>query len=149
MRRGFTVLELIVAMGIFSVLALTVTALAFSTLRANTKGSLTQEAEALAEAQLQKAIYQAQCDSPPGSAAQFWDTEGIVPPGQLSVSVGPTEYQYILYANTVPSVGGPGNRLKKVDLVMWWWTSEADAARQGYGDLTVRATRLVSEADRP
>ena len=146
-RPAFTLLELLVALGLVAVLGLTLIALDTASLRGNQKSILLHDAENLSDSQLQKVIYQAQHDSPSGYKTAFWATEGILAPGQATVRLGATDFTYAIYANTVPGVGAPGNRLKKVDIVMWWWTPEADRVRQGYGRLTVRSTRLIGEAD--
>lgn len=61
-----------------------------------------------------------------------------------------TVFTYVLYANNVITAE-EGNRVKKVDAVVWWWNEGGTAVagvRPGYGFLRSEVSRLVNENSR-
>lgn len=160
-RRAFSFTELLLAVGLLSIVVLTLVALTISTLRSNQKAALLGPATQVAETMLNQRLYQVDHDVPAGTRDAFWAASGVwqdsTVDGQL-VSGGVT-YDYVIYANTVldPSgvplgtaAGEPGNRVKKVDLILWWYDTRAQGgSRQGMGKLELQATRLINESQPP
>lgn len=145
--RGFTLAELLLAVGLLALVILTLAALITSAIRSNEKGTRTAQAVDVADALLARRLYDVEWDLPPGTRDAFWAASGAwLPP--TTATMGGVDYQYTVFADTVAGVGGAGNRLKKVDLVMSWWDSgQGGGQRQGYGRLEVQASRLVSEVE--
>ncbi len=92
-----------------------------------------------AERELARWIYAAQSDTPGGTRASFWNS---APPGPWrngSLKMGNTDFTYAIYAETLNYAGGStnvgmgtaatANRLKKVDIVVWWWDGQIRDAR--------------------
>lgn len=146
-------MEVILGLGIVAVALMALASVAGSATRASQKGMGRSTAVMVAERQLTRHIQLAQNDSPAGAKALFWDAEYPYPNIALATGqepVGPVNFNYALYANTVRdpggvALGGPvaNNRLKKVDIVVWWWSETG--TRQGYGQLQYQTSRVVSE----
>lgn len=133
------------AVGLLTIVILALVALTTSSLRANEKAARVGPAGQVAESLLNKAIYDAQNDSPPGARAAFWAANGPLHPAQQT-SVGGVLYDYTVYAESIPAGTGPGNRLKKVDVQLSWFnTAGTGGVRAGYGKMELHATRLVNE----
>ncbi len=159
--RAFSFTELMLAVGLLSIVLLTLVALTISTLRSNQKATLLGPATQVAETLLSQRIYQVENDTPAGTRAAFWAASGVwldsTTDGQI-VNGGVT-YDYVIYANTVldssgvplgTAAGEPGNRVKKVDLILWWYDTRAQqGTRKGMGKLELQATKLVNESDPP
>lgn len=133
---------------------LTLVALTLSTLRSNQKATLLGPAARAAKTLLNESLYQVEFDRPAGTRYAFWSTNGVW--RDSSLSSGGVDYQYVIYANTVvDSSGAPlganlGNRVKKVDLVLWWYnTRPRQGTREGMGRLELQASRLVNETPPP
>jgi Tfp pilus assembly protein PilV len=151
---GFSLGELLVALGLFAVAILAVLALSISAARGNREGFDTSVGSVVAVQLVDSLINQLKADEPAGVYDDFWDNDFTVTPyltGSL-VNNG-TEFQYTVLATTVVDSSGTeigsavaGNRLKKVDVRVHWWDSESQN-RQGYGELKVVNTRLISEAE--
>lgn len=77
------------------------------------------------------------------------------PPGTWDAGIGSlldgTEYRYEITVDDITLATGapaPGNRLKSVSAVVWWWTAQKDEARPEYGRLRAELVRLVNETSR-
>lgn len=142
------------ALGLISVAVLSVLALSISIAKGNREGADRTVGGVVARQLVDRLIDRVRADAPVGTRADFWDNEHTVAPFESGTfESNNTEYQYKIFASSVTdgtgtSVGGatPDNRLKKVDVFVWWWDSETED-HQGYGKLEVRNTRLVSEAE--
>ena len=108
-------------------------------------------AHLVAEQTLSRALYSALSSADTGFLAQNSATS---PWRSGRVTVAMTEFTYALYAQTLPyatsgEVGMAGtelnNRLKKVDVTVWWWDGQVRGARSGQGRLSVQASRIVNE----
>ena len=72
---------------------------------------------------------------------------------EKSALLGPaTQVSDSLMNRTLYQAGGPlggaipNNRVKKVDILVWWWEARSNnGQRQGYGKMQVQASRLVEE----
>ena len=145
-RSAFTLAEILLAAGLITMVLLGLVGLTLGTVRSSQKSADLAAAHQIAKRELDRVIEQSMADS------TFWDQEHLSTPWATdTVTVGTTEYEYEVFAQTLqnPSQGGalgtsssPDNRLKKVDIELRWW---GDAERDGYGKLSVRATRLVNE----
>lgn len=143
-----------VALGLISVALLAVLALSISVARGNREGVDKTVGNVVATQLIDRLIDQLRADRPPGVKANFWGSDFIGSPfDQGTYTNNETEYQYKIFARTLndstgTSIGGvtPDNRLKKVDIEVFWWDSETQD-RQGYGELKVTASRLLSEAE--
>lgn len=151
---GLSLGELLVSLGLFAVAILAVLALSLSAARGNQKGFDTSVGSVVAVQLVDSLINQLKADEPAGVYDDFWDNDFSSTPyltGSL-VNNG-TEFQYTILARTVVDSSGTeigsavnSNRLKKVDIAVYWWDSETQN-RQGYGNLKVVNSRLISEAE--
>lgn len=144
---GFSLAELLLAMGLFAIVVLTFLGLATKLLQVDSKSLETSAGSLIAEQLIQRT--EAQLSGDAAARANFFAEAYDVTPwaeGQV-VSDGRTFY-YTVHARTVANVGtvAPSNRLKKIDFHVWW-AGEDTQTRQGQGRLEVRGTQLVSEAD--
>ncbi|MBI3925132.1 MAG: hypothetical protein HY319_06295 [Armatimonadetes bacterium] len=153
---GFTLIELLLAVLLLTLIILMLVGLTTSALRSEEKAARLGRASDVAESLLARTVYDVQWDLPAGTRSSFWSAAGGTAwLGPTTVTLGGVEYDYTVYADTVADTvgtplgtvsGEPGNRVKKVDLVLTWWDSgESGGQRQGYGRLELQATRLVNE----
>lgn len=151
---GFTLAEVLVSLLILSVAILALMALILSTLRAGQKSSDRPVGLLAADSALDYWLSEVKVNYPNEPAATFWNTTNSVstPWRSGKVNINNTEFIYSLYAENIdlqPSTGktltiaGVPNRLKKVDVVVWWW----DGQRQGYGQLRCSKSKVVNEND--
>lgn len=147
---GFSLAEVMVAAGLLAVVLLALMGLITSTLSINQKASLLGPATQVCDSLIQRTIYQVSDDSPAGTHDSFWNHSAATPwRGPLQENIGGVDYKYVLYASDAKDTGGvplggtaPGNRVKKLDLDLWWW----DRQKSHYGRLEIQGTRLVHEA---
>lgn len=153
-RRAFSLAELLVALGLISVAILGLLALSIALAKGNQEGIDKTIGGEVASQLTDRLVAQLRSDTPPGTRSGFWNNDYTATPwDQGTFQNNGTTYNYKLYAETVRDTSGQpvgggtaGNRLKKVDVYVWWWDSETKA-HQGYGELKVLSTRLVSEAE--
>lgn len=146
--------ELLVAIGLFAVAILSILGLSIAMARGTQKGDDTAHGGVVARILLERLVDRLRADMPAGASDDFWDQDHIVSPFEEGeIKNNNTDYQYKIYARTVRDTSGteiggttPGNRLKKVDVSVWWWDSETED-RQGYGRLEIKNTRLISEGE--
>ncbi len=146
-------MEVVLGLGILALALMAIASVCASAMRASQKGIDRGTAAAVADRQLTRQVQLVQDDSPAGDKARFWDQEFPVSVSPFSAGqeqVGPTLFQYAIYASTVRDAGGlpvggaiAGNRLKKVDIAVWWMSQ--DGARAGYGQLQYQTSRVISE----
>ena len=150
-RQGFTLPEIVFALGLLLVAVLSAALLGFSTLASNRKATDTQSGALVASQVLDSEIQAAAQD--PTSA--FWNQNSALTVYETqTVTAGVTPYQARIYVsnvtiaadNTIP--GAPATpapaaqTLKRVDVTVNWWDSQTKN-RQGYGQLETRACRMV------
>ncbi len=141
------------AVGLVTVLILSLAALITSTLRSNQKASMLAPAAEVAETLMTQEMYGVENDLPAGSHSAFWDTDGIWKDSTV-VGVfqsGGVDYEYRMQRRLVAGLGGPPpNRVKKVDLSVWWLNTRNNGGdRQGSGKLELHVSRLVNEVAPP
>jgi len=153
-----SLIEVLLSLGMLATALLALLSVCVTALHTNRKSLANSAATSLAQRELDRAIYAALSDNPPTSQQQFWDMEFPYPDAAWSTgnaTVGSQQLSYAIYAQTVTAAatgmplgqaGSPPARLKKVDIVVWWWSEGAKGhAREGYGRLECCASRLVSE----
>ena len=143
-KRGFTLAELLFAVGLLVLVVLTILAISLSTIRTNQKADLLDHASQVADRLIKETIYGIENDLPAGMTAGFWAASGQwVAPTPLTV--GGVDYEYSISVSPVGSFLAP-NRLKKVDLQLWWWDSRSQGGeREGYGRMELHTSRVVHE----
>lgn len=145
-------------LGLVSLVILTMAAMITSTLRSNQKGISSVPAAQSAESLLDEQLYLMDNDLPPGARAQFWSASGTWKDSSSNGALlrGDQSYDYTIRVSTVNDTSGvaagsvsnePGNRLKKVDLTLWWWGTRPTGQRVGMGRLEYRSSRIVNEQD--
>jgi prepilin-type N-terminal cleavage/methylation domain-containing protein len=153
-QRGFSLAELLVALTLFAVAILAVIALSLSVARGNQEGFDTSVGSVVTVQLVDSLIDQLRVDEPAGVYDDFWDNDySTTPFSSGSVVNNGTEFDFTILAKTVVDSSGTeigsavnGNRLKKVDIAVYWWKSDTQV-RQGYGELRVVNSRLISEAE--
>lgn len=155
-RGGFTLTELIIAIGLFAVVILGVLALAISLTRSNQETSDRAVATNVARRVLERSLRELRSGSLSVSESDFWTNSYLATPFHSGTEkVGPTDYQFRLFTGTpiveqgsgnVIGAGGTNNRLKSVSVVVNWF-ADPDAQRSGYGTLELRLSRLVREGE--
>jgi len=154
-RIGFSLAEVLLAMGTMVLVILSILALVIALNRGSRKSVDLSAAQFAADQILTVAIDRAQRDVPAGEHSRFWDTD-YAPPGpaylQGSLTSNRTEFFYRIDATTARDAannpinnGLNFNRLKLVQVEIHWWNPTATSTRAGYGKLSTRASRLVHE----
>jgi Tfp pilus assembly protein PilV len=146
-KRAFSVAELLISLTLMAVAILTVIGLTVTNMKVSRKATDTTTASLVAKTELERTILVGMSD------AAFWDNEHTVAPyADGTVVIDNTSFDFQVFASTVmdgadplgTSNGDTENRLKKVDIVVYWWDSESQD-HQGYGRLEVHQSRLVAE----
>ena len=153
--RAFSLAEVLLSVAILALALLAMFNLIGSALKSSSRTENLAIAGDVAEQQLTRNIYAAVNDQPAGSAKEFWDQDYLdLPWRQGSQKVNRMDFHYAIYAQTLNDAqsgkpAGNNNRLKKVDILVWWMHSSSQGSRQGYGQLRTGATRLVNELAPP
>jgi len=137
-------IELILALTLISIAALTLVALSFTAVAARQKAENITDAMLVAEEQLALAVYSIET-LPSAQHDSFWGAPLGAPYSEGSVRVGETDYNFRIEAEDVPSGTVAPNRLRKLDITVWWWGEEAGQARVGSGQMHYSTSRLVRE----
>lgn len=150
--RGFSLLEVVLGLGLAAVLLLTVVLMGTAALSGDTKVGHSQIASSVAEAQLD--LLGARIASKNSAARQqFWQAPDgpYSGPGVTSqLTSNGTDYTLSYRLRTVNEtngepVGGADNGLRQVDLEVAWWDGEK--GKPGYGRLALARTRLFRQTD--
>lgn len=150
--QGFSLAELILAIGTLAACILTVLVMVVSLTRSSRKTIDTSVAHQAAEQIMTKLIYQAQWND----HAAFWDPPGdLTPYRQGTHVVNRTEFTYQLDASPILDTGGVPvgtglamNRLKMVTLRLSWWNG-ATNNQTGYGKLNTEVKKVIHEQETP
>lgn len=147
-RKGFSLLEIIIAIGVLAIAIVTVTALFTKVLRGSQKSVDLSRGTMLAQAIISERIYNTFDDD---VVKDLWWTRvdaGIYAgPSNFWESQTVNDMRYVLYAAPVTALGAQPYRAAKVDVVVWWWDSQqTGGAREGYGELRTEVSRLVNES---
>jgi uncharacterized protein (TIGR02598 family) len=150
---GFTLPEVLLAVAILALTLFALISVAASSLQTRAKSNNLATAQALAETTVESVIRKAQSDADPApkSKSDFWESD-FQKPGppweQKTVKVGTNEFRCEVYTKTIVELGGSGleqNRIKRVDVTVYWWGGEQTGSRAGSGKLSVALSRLVNE----
>ncbi len=136
-------------------MALVVFALFLQLIRGTEKQSNLAAGNVLAEEAMTERLQIIYNDAEPGLTKLDFFNSDSPPNTPLSgtVALGTTVFTYEMNYKTVTDtggslVGGPAantNRLKRVDITVWWWTDDPNTARHGSGFLRTHSTRFVNE----
>lgn len=149
---AFSLLEVVLGMGLAAVLLLTVILMGMTALSGDTKASHSQLASAVAESQLD--LLGAGIAAEDSAARRdFWNApEGRYAGGGTvsKLTSDGTDYELAYTVTIVKDNGGSplgvtGNQLRQVDLQVSWW--EGEKGRPGYGRMSLARTRLFRETD--
>ncbi|ODT74143.1 hypothetical protein ABS71_06015 [bacterium SCN 62-11] len=134
-RRGATLAEVILSLGLCVVVVLSAVQLALVALHANSKSLDEVSADGLAQQTAESFVYAL----PPASAG-FWTATSFASPYQQdSVTLGQQSYQRVIYVSDYGGVT-PGLRSLRVRIS---WDNGA-AGRAGLGTQIAEVNRLVS-----
>ncbi len=155
MRRGFTLGEVLVSVALMGLALLTLLSVSSTALRADRKSVLNLTAAGVADREMNRAVTMALNDKPAGDKDRFWQQNFAYPANPWktgSSQVGKDKFDYAIYAVDVRDTtgtdlgdGATDNKVKRVDIVVWWWSG--DGQRQGYGKTQTSAFRLVNQGD--
>lgn len=144
--KGFTLSEVLIAMGVLMVAVLSVAAISFSALASSQKNSDSQTGTLLARQVLETSIE----DARKNLTAPFWGQNSAATAYQTdTIQVGNTPFHCQVFVTDVnvaadPDLGTtPAFPLKRVDVVVDWW-DQPNQSRAGFGKLSTRTYRVVS-----
>ncbi len=142
-------MELLVSIGILATSLVMVVGVFLTVTRASQKSLDLTAGTVVAQSVLSRELYGIMSNEV--SRRTFFDRDYQTDPLLRGTErLNQTAFTYLLYANTVMN-GDVGNRVKKVDVVVWWWNEEAASvpgSTAGYGFLRSEVTRLVNENSR-
>ena len=141
--RGFTLLEIIIALGLLLLAILTVCALSLSTLTSHQKASDTATGQLVASQVLDQEIQGALNNT----TAALWGQNSLTTIYETqTVKSGVTSFVASVYVSNVTLAADPNTgiaaQLKRVEVAVNWWDSQ-NTANQGYGKLEARAYRMI------
>lgn len=147
---GFSLIELLVALGLATIATVLVVATILKVVIPSQKATDLSAGHAMAQAVMQEEIYAVLDGTGPISKATFLNNDSPpLAPLTGTRTVNDTQFEYRIYHQTVQDVvaatpvgGSIENRLKKVDVVVWWWNQNPGDVRQGYGKLRTEASQL-------
>lgn len=153
---GFSLIELMVSVGIMATTLLLVLGIFTNVMRASRKAVDLTAGTIVAESVLTKELYRVMADE--GAKARFFDEANNYDTNELVAGtehLNDAVFTYRVYASNVSlgSTMATGNRVKKLDVVVWWWNSDEKGedttihsqTREGFGFLRTEMTRLVNE----
>ena len=141
---GFNLMELMFSLTLISIAALTLVALCFTAIASREKEEAITDAMLVAEEQLSLAVHTIET-IPEANHDAFWDASLAAPFSEGTIRIGDTDYNFQVLANDVPTGTIAPNRMRKLDIVVWWWSEKPGETRLGGGQLTYSASRLVRE----
>lgn len=152
--RAFSLGELLVALGLIAVAILSLIALSITIARSNRESIDNTVANTVASQLVERLIDQLREDTPTGYRENFFANDYTTTPyDQGSLTNNNTEYKFKIFAKTINDTSGAAvggatakNRLKKIDIEVRWWDSDVQS-HQGYGELSVTASRLLGESE--
>lgn len=137
-------IELLLSLTLITVAALTLVALSFTAVASRQKAESITDAMLVAEEQLALAVHSVET-LPQAEHADFWDSAQSAPYSEGTILIGETDYNFRVTVEDVPTGTAAPNRLRKMDIVVWWWSESPGEARVGSGQLNYSASRLVRE----
>ena len=147
--QGFTVAEVVVAIGILGFAILTLLSLSSTVLRYQRQSINQMNAVRVNDMVLERALAGILHDAPAGEATTFFTTPYPYPttPYQTGTeTVGKTDFEFRIYATDVPGLGDPTatppNVLRKLDCYVWW-------TEEGAGTKKTFSTRIINSGEEP
>lgn len=139
-RRGFTLAEVVVSLGLLALMLVSTLILFSKLLASTTKNGYLEAAGVYADQILEHAVSHPASSSPLYAALTVGEQDLMVE-GETS----PTKFVYRLEARQVATANPHGERWLLQVEVRWWTaeTQEAAASRTDYGLLRTRQSRLV------
>jgi Tfp pilus assembly protein PilV len=139
--------ELMLAVGLISVVVLAVLGLGISVLRGTRKSIDSTSGQQVAESELQRVIYAAESNT----ADPLWSANSPTTPyTSYPVVVKSTSYQVAVYAQelvdsstSLPLGNTTFNQSLKVDVRVNWWDTAGQGSQVGYGNLQASASQVV------
>ncbi len=134
------------ALALITVAVLTLLGLCLYSLNASRKSRDLSVGQMVAEQALERLVYEA--DTNPTSPLWIQNNQ-TVPYQQQQVVLEPSVFNVTVFVSNVVDSAGPGgqfisgSRLKRLESLVVW--QDAQAGKAGYGQLRIRATRLVHE----
>jgi prepilin-type N-terminal cleavage/methylation domain-containing protein len=138
--RGFSLLELMLSVGLLAVVLLFVIASFTSLLRGGRKSADLTAANFIADALIQKM----QADSNFLQSALSGTIYGAEQ-GQRQKDLNNVVYDYSVTADQIQVSSSPLQNLYQVNVEVWWWGNQAQK-KLGYGKLYTRLTRIFYES---
>ncbi len=147
---GFSLLELLVALGLATIATILVVATILKVVIPSQKATDLSAGYAMAQSVMQEEIYAVLDGTGVITKAAFLNNDSP-PAAPISGAriVNDTNFDYRIYHQTLqdtvaaaPLGGSLENRVKKVDIVVWWWNQNPGDVRQDYGTLKVEASQL-------
>lgn len=142
---AFSLVEVVLALGLLSVVILALSLLSLSIIRSGTESGDRTTAAAVAESLLSQTLQKAKNDT------NFWTQNLHAPYLEASATIGGQKYDYVITAETVRDTSGTPlgselaqNVLKRVTISLTWFDTRSKD-RQGYGKLSYELTRIVVE----
>jgi len=152
-RKGFSLAELILCLGILATALVFLTSFFISLYHSADKSGNTAAGVHVAETVINQQLHDIYKGTHPTlTKTGFFNTNGPSIVGSLQLAS--TEFQYQMDFVTVQNTSGadlgsglPGNRVKSVTVKCWWWGPVSTSQRTGQGRLSVELHRLVNEND--
>lgn len=152
-RAAFSLMELLVAFAIIATALLLIIGIFTNVIESSQKTVDLTSGTMIAEYLMDAEVYQIMNN--PARRTNFFNNPAPMS-GATAYAMGTaatlnqTVFSYVIYSE---QIGAPfnvnGNRLMKIDVIVWWWrpgaAGEFTKARQGYGYLRTQLTRLVNE----
>ena len=150
--QGFSLLELVISVGILALAVLMVIGLfsylVFATQKSVDETAGTVVAQAALQSEVERLIYDA--DVHDRFVAGIYNLETLISQG--STTLNHAVFTYQIYTVDLPSLGGNiGDPLRQLRVVCWWWSDSAVPSHQvpshhtrsDYGNLSVELTRMI------
>jgi prepilin-type N-terminal cleavage/methylation domain-containing protein len=135
-KKGFTLAEIVVSLGLFSIMLLTVAFMFTRLLGTSAKGSNLVVGAAVAEEVIEHVITNDLYTSLSLSGVQR----------QFATDdQNTTEFFYQVDSTELPRVPGTIGRSYHLKVAVWWWSDNANEARSGQGKLSYEVERIVAQ----
>ncbi len=154
-QAAFSLIELLLAFSIIATALLLIIGIFTNVIQSSQKSVDLTAGTILAEYLMDAEMHEILSDK--ARRDSFFDNDFPMSAGNAyamgtAATLNQTVFSYVIYNERVEPFTTPGNRLKKVDVVVWWWrpggAGEFTVARQGYGYLRTQMSRLVNERSR-
>lgn len=135
---------MILSLALITIAALTLVALSFTSISSRQKAQDTSAAVLVAEEQLSRTIIEVENFSD-DEHDEFWGSSGPDHYRSGDQTMGGTDYHYTITSTEVPTGTSEPNRLRKINVTVWWWSLDPEESRVGSGRLDYNIIRLLRE----